>query len=325
MSGSGTAASASGQGAPSRGEVVSVNISEAKGTGKQPVPQIDVDQAGVVSDAHAGPWHRQVSMLSLERISAFSEKVSRPIGPGEFAENITVRGLDLDAASLLDRFRMGDVELELTQIGKACHGDACAIFREVGKCLMPSEGVFCRVIRGGNLKPGQVVEHLPKALRIWTLTLSDRGFAGHYRDRSGPRAGELLEAFFADKRWHWQVESTLLPDDSDRLRQMLVKAVDDGVDLVFTLGSTGVGPRDIAPETVAAVCDKTIPGIMENIRIKFGSQKPSALLSRSLAAVAGTTQIYALPGSVRAVEEYMGEILKTVEHTLLMLHGVDAH
>jgi molybdopterin adenylyltransferase len=95
--------------------------------------------------------------------------------------------------------------------------------------------------------------------------------------------------------------------------------------VIIATGGTGPGPRDITPETAAALCDKLIPGIMENIRMKFGSAQPNALLSRSIAGVAGSTQIYTLPGSVRAVEEYMGEILKTLERAIFMLHGLDAH
>ncbi len=99
----------------------------------------------------------------------------------------------------------------------------------------------------------------------------------------------------------------------------------DDVDMIFTVGGTGLGPRDITPETVASVCEKMVPGVMENIRVKFGSEKPNALLSRGIAGIAGRTQLYALPGSVRAVEEYLGEILKTMEHAIFMMHGLDAH
>jgi len=95
--------------------------------------------------------------------------------------------------------------------------------------------------------------------------------------------------------------------------------------VIVTTGGTGIGPRDITPEVVTALCQKQIPGIMEHIRAKFGAANPNALLSRSVAGVAGRSQIYALPGSVRAVEEYLGEILKTLEHVLCMLHGLDVH
>ncbi|MBN2294791.1 MAG: hypothetical protein JXM70_20345, partial [Pirellulales bacterium] len=144
-------------------------------------------------------------------------------------------------------------------------------------------------------------------------------------DRSGPKITELLQAWLVEKRWHAQIENRILPDDADKLRQNLITAVAEDVDVVVTTGGTGVGPRDITPEVVSEVCERLVPGIMENIRIKFGSTKPNALLSRSVAAVAGKTQLYALPGSVKAVTEYMGEILKTLEHIIFMLHGLDVH
>lgn len=164
-----------------------------------------------------------------------------------------------------------------------------------------------------------------ESLRVLIITLSDRAAAGQYADRSGPRVRELVEQFLATKGWRPQIDAILLPDDADRLQNQLVNAIEAGVDVIFTTGGTGVGPRDIAPETAAAVCDKLMPGIMEHIRLKFGADTPNALLSRSIAGVAGTTQIYTLPGSVRAVEQYLGEIFKTLEHVTYMVHGIDVH
>jgi molybdopterin adenylyltransferase len=310
---------------PTGGTVVSLNISTETGTIKTPVAEATFDARGIVGDAHAGAWHRQVSMLGQETIDQFIEASSRQTAPGEFAENITSAGIDLAAAAILDRFRIGAVELELTQIGKKCHGDGCAIYQEVGNCVMPKQGVFCRVVSPGKAAPGDAIEYLPRPLRVLTITLSDRASAGEYEDRSGPRARQILAEFFGPSRWHEQIDGLLIADDAERLAAELTRAVDDGVDVVFTLGGTGVGPRDITPETVRGVCEKIVSGIMENIRLKFGAAKPSALLSRSVAGVAGRTQIYALPGSVRAVEEYLGEILKTLEHTICMLHGLDTH
>jgi molybdopterin adenylyltransferase len=310
-------------------EVVSVNVSEKKGTPKKPVVEILLNDLGVEGDAHAGPWHRQVSLLSHESIERFAAHAGRSFSPGDFAENVTVHGIDLAHVALLDLFRIGDsAELEVTQIGKECHGDGCAIFQEVGRCAMPKEGVFCRVLRGGSVRPGDPVEFLPKTLRIHIVTLSDRAFRGEYEDNSGPRAKELLEAFFsADRRDARppQITAAILPDDADLLRENLRSACQSGVDVIITTGGTGVGPRDCAPETVASLCDKIIPGIMDHIRLKFGAHNPNALLSRSIAGVAGETLIYALPGSPRAVEEYLGEILQTLEHLIYMVHGLDAH
>jgi molybdenum cofactor synthesis domain-containing protein len=308
-----------------KGRVISVNISEQKGTIKQPVTEVLIDKHGVVNDAHAGSWHRQVSLLSQKDIDSFSKTIGRQISPGEFAENVTINGIDLTQIMVLDRFRIGQVELEVTQTGKECHGNGCTVYQQIGKCVMPKKGIFCRVINAGKIKPDDTVEYFPKCLRFLIVTLSDRAFTGQYTDRSGPRAKQILEEYFADKRWHLQINNMILADNAEQLSEKLNEAIAGQVDVILTLGGTGVGPRDITPDVVTAVCDKIIPGIMENIRIKYGEQKPSVLLSRSIAAIAGKTQIYALPGSLRAVEEYLTEILKTLEHAVYMMHGLDVH
>jgi molybdenum cofactor synthesis domain-containing protein len=308
------------------GIVISVNVSERQGTSKQPVAEIVIDEHGIKGDAHAGDWHRQVSLLASESIERFSTKSGRTFGNGEFAENITTRGIDLLHAAFLDRFRVGpSAELEVTQIGKECHGQGCAIFQQVGRCVMPKEGIFCRVIRGGPAKAGDAITYVPRVLHCRVITLSDRASQGIYADRSGPRIVQRLEEFGQERRWRLDVSVKLLPDDTEMLREELLAARDAGVQVVFTTGGTGIGPRDISPEVVAALADKIIPGVMEHIRLKYGAEKPAALLSRSIAAVMGGTLVYALPGSVKAVDEYMTEILKTLEHSIYMLRGVDAH
>lgn len=314
------------------GEVISVNISTDKGTSKEPVEEIHITFEGVRGDAHAGPGNRQVSVLGEESIQRFITTTGRPTSPGEFAENITVRALFSHPGKevqrqirLLDRLRVGDVELEVAQIGKECHGDACAIYREVGQCVMPKEGIFCRVLQEGTVRPGSRVEHLPRTLNACILTLSDRAFRGDYPDRSGPRLAELLAQFCQAGGWALHVVTRVLPDDADALRAALREALDASAHVIFTTGGTGVGPRDTTPDVAAQVCDRLIPGIMEHIRARFGAQNPNALLSRSIAGVAGSTLVYTLPGSVRAVEEYMGEIIKTLEHIIYTLHGVDTH
>lgn len=143
-------------------KVVSVNISEKKGTIKLPVKEISLNKLGVENDAHSGNWHRQVSMLALESITKFSLHANRSIKNGEFAENITTCGIILHECKVFDRFIIGETELELTQIGKECHGNTCSIFKEVGNCVMPKEGIFCKVIKGGIIKPDDLIIHVPK-------------------------------------------------------------------------------------------------------------------------------------------------------------------
>jgi molybdopterin adenylyltransferase len=306
-------------------KVISVNISEKKGTVKHPVEEITITRTGVMEDAHAGEWHRQVSMLAMESVEKFSKEAKRKINFGEFAENITTQGIELPKCHIFDRFRIGDVELELTQIGKECHGTACAIFKEVGNCVMPKEGIFCRVLKTGKIKPNDRIDHVPKVLRVFIITLSDRASGGIYEDRSGPKIKEILNSFLSARKQPFEIHNVLIPDDADALQKMLIQHKNDHADFVFTTGGTGIGERDITVETVSGMLDKQLPGIMELIRVKYGMEKPNALLSRGVAGTIGKTIVYTLPGSVKAVTEYMSEITKTMEHTLFMLHGIDKH
>jgi molybdopterin adenylyltransferase len=306
-------------------EVVSVNVSREKGTVKHAVSEVVVDALGIQGDAHAGPWQRQVSLLSLESIERFAREIGREMRAGEFGENLTVRGMDASRTALLDRLRFGEVELEVTQIGKRCHRGGCTIFQQVGKCVMPVEGVFARVLHGGIIRSGALGEHAARSFRFLIITVSDRAAAGQYADRSGPKIRELIETFAAGMPRPVQIETVVVPDDPEQLREHLLRAKNRGIDAVFTTGGTGLGPRDTTPETVAGVCDRIIPGIMEYVRVAHGAKNPNALLSRSIAGTAGRTLIYALPGSVRAIAEYMEEILKTMEHAIFVMSGLDVH
>jgi len=277
-----------------------------------------------MGDAHAGSWHRQVSMLGVESFNKFSKEAGRKIEYGEFAENITTEGMELFKTIPLDRFLNQDIELEVTQIGKHCHGDSCAIFREVGNCVMPKEGIFVRVLRGGNLKAGDVLEYHPKIYKTLIITLSDRASSGEYEDRSGPRVKELLETFFEMNRFHYTISNVIIPDDAAQLNQLVLEARKN-YDFIFTTGGTGIGSRDITVDVIKPLLDKEIPGIMDMIRMKYGMEKPNALISRSIAGLIGNTMVFTLPGSVKAVNEYMAEITKVLRHLLLMLYGIDAH
>lgn len=144
-------------------QVVSVNISEKKGTIKVPVDFIELNSTGVAHDAHAGKWHRQVSLLAKESNEKFAKAANRTVAYGEFAENITTEGIVLYKTTPGDRLIIGDTELEITQIGKKCHGDNCAIFREVGSCVMPKEGIFARVLKGGIIKAGDKLQYIPQS------------------------------------------------------------------------------------------------------------------------------------------------------------------
>ncbi|MEA5110717.1 hypothetical protein SDC9_21583 [bioreactor metagenome] len=304
-------------------DIKSVNISEKKGTIKVPVEHIALTLNGVEGDAHAGKWHRQVSLLGTESFRKFEKVAGRPLKYGEFAENITTEGIILYETHPLDRFTIGDALLEVTQIGKKCHGDSCAIYREVGNCVMPKEGIFCRVLEPGIVKAGDEITYHPKVFRVKVITLSDRAASGEYEDRSGPRVVQLLEEYFAGLGWTAEIARSVIPDEAGLIRQEINGAAN--ADIIISTGGTGIGPRDITVDVVKPMLDKEIPGIMEMIRQKYGSEKPNALLSRGVAGVIGSALVYTLPGSVKAVEEYLSVISSTIKHSVFMMNGLDLH
>ncbi|HSN50867.1 MAG TPA: molybdenum cofactor synthesis domain-containing protein, partial [Bacteroidales bacterium] len=200
-----------------------------------------------------------------------------------------------------------------------------AIFKEVGNCVMPKEGIFARVISGGQVSTGMQFEYQPRIFKTLIITLSDRASSGIYEDRSGPRIKELMDEWFSSKNLRFSIESVILPDDPEQLREWLIRARAEKYDMVFTTGGTGIGPRDFTPDTLRPFIDKEIPGVMEMIRMKYGTIKPNALLSRGIAGVMGECLVYTLPGSLKAVNEYFTEIGVTLQHSIYMLHGLDLH
>ncbi len=143
-----------------RGKVIAVCISKEKGTRKKDVGRCElVPDFGLQDDAHGGPWHRQVSLLAMESIRKMIEK-GLQVGPGDFAENICTEGLDLTQLPIGTKLRIGPASLlEVTQIGKVCH-TRCAIFYQAGDCVMPREGIFARVLEGGEIKIGDPIDIL---------------------------------------------------------------------------------------------------------------------------------------------------------------------
>jgi len=306
-------------------EVTSVNVSEKKGTIKIPVDTVILTDIGIPDDAHSGSWHRQVSMLGEESIRKFARQANREIAPGEFAENITTKGLELYKTAPLDRFVSENLELMVTQIGKKCHGDSCAIFRETGNCVMPKEGIFVKVLKGGKLSAGVKFEYKPRILKIAIITLSDRASKGIYQDESGPLVKQITVEYLKSRNRHFLFKTEIIADNAKELEILVKHFTGEKFDIIITTGGTGIGKRDITPDVVKPMLDKEITGIMELIRVKYGMKKPNVLISRAIAGTIGETLIYTLPGSTKAVKEYLEEILPTIEHSLYMLNGLDLH
>jgi len=139
-----------------QGTLVAVSVSETKGVRKHNVKRARLrPDWGIEGDAHAGEWHRQISLLALESIQKM-QALGLEVTSGDFAENLTTQGIDVPHLHIGDRVAVGETELEITQIGKECH-TRCAIYEQAGDCVMPKEGVFARVLRGGEVKPGDAV------------------------------------------------------------------------------------------------------------------------------------------------------------------------
>jgi molybdenum cofactor synthesis domain-containing protein len=164
---------------------------------------------------------------------------------------------------------------------------------------------------------------LPEKFKVHVITLSDRAHSGAYSDLSGPAVVKYVKYAMAAAGWDCEIRTTIMPDDAVALRAALTTT--SLTDLIITTGGTGIGPRDITPDVVRPLLTKEMPGIMEQIRVKYGTKNPKALLSRAVAGTIGNTLIYTLPGSVKAVHEYMAEIVKTMEHSFYMLYGIDKH
>jgi len=142
-------------------KVVSINISDKKGMRKKPVEHVVIkENYGIENDAHASEkWHRQISLLALESIEKM-RAMGLKVGPGDFAENITTQGIDLPGLPLGTKMTIGEnVEAEVSQIGKVCH-TRCAIYQQAGDCVMPKEGIFVKVLKGGKIKKGDEIKIL---------------------------------------------------------------------------------------------------------------------------------------------------------------------
>lgn len=303
--------------------VISVNISEKKGTIKHPVPSIQLKlRHGIVGDAHAGDWHRQISLLAEESVDTMRAVCPISLDAGVFAENINTRGLDLKNLAIGTHLRIGETEVEVTQIGKECHSD-CAIRRQTGDCIMPREGVFARVVKGGTIHTGDEMKLLPTPadlpLRAAVITLSDKGSRGEREDKSGPLIVEMLTA-----TGYKVEEALLLPDDAAQLKTQLLRLADARqVNLILTTGGTGFAPRDITPEVTLSVAERNVPGIAEAMRYHSLTITPRGMLSRAASVLRGKTLIVNLPGSPKAVKENLEYILPSLAHGIRLAAGLD--
>ena len=306
------------------GRVVAVCTSPDKGDTKTAVDRAElIANHGIEGDAHAGPWHRQVSLLAEGDIDGMRER-GLDLEPGDFGENLVVDGLDLDRLGIGSTIRVGDGELEITQIGKMCHS-RCAIYYQAGDCIMPRAGVFAMVVAGGTVRPGSEVSVIHRVGRdtvmAGVITVSDSVSAGTAVDTAGPAVGELLiEALQAHVAW-----SGVVPDEEDEIARRIVDLAERGIDLVVTAGGTGCALRDRTPEATRTVIDREIPGLAEAMRLASSKITSHAWLQRGLCGILGSTVVINLPGSRKAAVENLEVIVEVLRHAIQLLRGHTAH
>ncbi len=347
-------------------KISAVCVSEKKGTRKKDAGRgLLVAGRGLEGDAHAGEWHRQVSLLAVESVDKMRAK-GLQVGPGDFGENLTTQGLDLTSLPIgtLLAIRPGVAAapdtlgaaapdtagaatpdtagaatpgggplgapaapappvpsagplLELTQIGKECH-TRCAIYYQAGDCVMPREGVFARVLRGGPVAAGDSLEVLAGAFRVAVLTASDKGSKGLRQDDSAEAIRGIVEGELG-----WPVvDYAILPDERERIAARLSAWADEGrADLVLTTGGTGFSPRDVTPEATLDVADRLVPGLAEAMRAAGLAKTPRAMLSRQVAVIRRQTLVVNLPGSPKGVRESLAAIKPALGHGLEIMTG----
>ncbi|MCR5651157.1 MAG: MOSC domain-containing protein [Lachnospiraceae bacterium] len=303
------------------GKIRAVCISEKRGTAKHEVPSaVFVEGRGIENDAHAGDWHRQVSLLSAMRVDEFNEK-GAGVTNGDFGENLVVEDIDCKNLPVGSVLKVGDeVCLRMTQRGKECHTH-CQVYQRMGDCIMPREGVFAEVLKGGTVRKGDAVtveypdENRPFQAAV--IILSDKASKGEREDLSGPKACEILK-----KNGYEIIETLVIPDEKVKLKNELIRLSDGReADLIITSGGTGFSLRDNTPEATMEVAHRNAPGIAEYIRMRSAGITDRAMLSRGVSVIRGKTIIVNLPGSPKAVEESLGFILDALEHGIKILRG----
>lgn len=304
------------------GRIRAISVSSAKGQPKHNVPEAEMRaDFGIVGDAHADSGHRQVSLLAMKAIEEMRDKGAE-VSPGDFAENLTVEGLNLSLLVVGNRLRIGDAaELEITQLGKRCHA-RCHIYEKVGDCIMPKQGLFARVVMGGKIRVGDLIladlmDENPVSTRAGIVTVSDSCAQGGREDASGPAIREILL-----KGGYGVAGESVVPDDREAIARELIRLADEcNCDLVLTTGGTGLGPRDVTPEATASVCGRLVPGLGELMRAEGLKKTRNAVLSRGMAGMRGKTLIINLPGSPRGASESLQAILDVLPHSLEMMRG----
>ncbi len=299
-------------------KIYKISVSDKKGVRKTNVDKAYFENDyGIKGDAHAGKWHRQVSLLALESVNKMVE-LGLNVKSGDFAENVTTEGLDLLSLPIGSELKIGDISLIISQIGKICH-HRCAIYHQAGDCVMPKEGIFGVVKGSGELSIGDNIEIIgKKGFSVGIITLSDRASKGEYEDLTGP----AIENYIKENLETSFIRKDIIADEKKLLDANLRDFSDtQKFDLIITNGSTGVSPRDIAPDVTLPLIERRLSGFEEAMRAESFKITKTAIVSRAICGIRGSSLIINLPGSPKGAIENLSVIMPAISHTIKKING----
>lgn len=301
------------------GHLISVNLGKIRGVPKHPIEEgILSPKWGLKGDAHGGDWDGQISLFPVETLSLVPRAIRESFEENSYSENLTIEGISPEKLCRGTILSIGGAEIKILKIGKKSFEPP-----ESGRpYIISREGRFGRVLRGGIVKPGDIVKILevgslePAAPKVALITLSDKGAKGEREDISG-----RFLSWYATRLGARVLFSSIIPDEKQVIKETLIKGVDAKVDLILTTGGTGLAPRDVTPEATLEVIDREVPGFAEAMRAESLKKTPHAMISRAVSGIAKRTLIINLPGSPKAVAECMEVVFPALRHAIDKLRG----
>jgi len=290
------------------GKVVAVCKSVHKGEQKVNIGKAQLIQNfGMDGDAHAGPWDNHIRLLAQESIhKAFKRGLK--VGPGDFSEHITTRGIELTNLSVGTKLKIGEVVLEITQKGKVCPG-RCNIFNLIGDCIMPKEGVYAKVLEGGMVTVGSEIKIMLDA-KIGII------YAAKASRDENPISNILSVNL---NRWGVKASQNIVKaKDRNSLKSSIEEMCEDGVDIILIVGGVGVSSEDFAPEVLIESIERELPGVANNVRENLLDEE-DLIIFRGRAGIKDRTIIVNLPDNKRVLGEDLFELLIMLDKISLEL------
>lgn len=294
------------------GKIVAVCLSNKRGVPKKNVKKGTLKEGhGLIGDAHAGPGLRQVSLLAKESLREIRKRGLK-LGCGGFGENLTTKDIELTSLLVGTRLKAGEAILEVTKIGKECK-KPCSIYKRWGNCILPSQGIFAKVLKGGIVEENDSIQVLnSKSISAGIVIVSDRSASGQRKDESGKLIMDALKIIDAEA-----IRYKVIPDEGRLISSTLTLWADEGIlDLIITSGGTGFSPRDVTPEVTKEILDKETPGLPEMMRARSATKTKLAYLSRGVAGIRKSTLIINLPGSPKGAKECLDIISPILGHAI---------